>query len=785
MTVSKVRNQSSKKSLKKLNEQPAGSAIPWHQLNITGELAASLILLLVMALFRSRVFDNFSEYFIGGTEYDSGLYLWLIKTNLNNFSAWFQNIFLGFFDYILIEREAPPSFEFWFNTPAFYPYGNTLAWSDNFLLPSIIVGVFLKAGCSFAAAWNSLILLALFLNGYFTYRLVFRFTGDILSATLSGMAFMSWPWFGEHSGHPQLQFAFFIPLIIGQGFRFLKFATIGSGLALFGSILLALLTTAYYSIMGGISVLLIYISLLFARRELFTKRLIQNGILASLLALPLFYPFVYPYLDVARTFGERQSLEHYVFAATGLSYISAATYSWLYGPLTAAFSSHEGRLFAGAFVLLGGLIGAFFQKVRVRSHWTALTIISFLGALVFSDLTRADLGQHQSKPLLALTLLLSWSAIISVFFMYRESQRASKDVKISPLIFVLVVVLGVFSLGPIIQDPGAINWGPFALLYDNLPGAGAMRVTARLGVVVVFGLSVLMGMLFSRLPSLNPQIASIKLLLAVLILVENFNFIFPLERSPEKPKIFDTVGQMASRNDAVFVFPYFPPLNEKKYIPAEGWGDFAKLNVNYMNWSLGSQFKLVNGYSGQTNWFMREYPQKLANFPDTRSVRALSYIPNLKFIVVIPSLIPNFDLNQFKIKLAELKDGLKIKKIDSQGNLILSLQATNEIRDAFSVISPPDRGLKNFLSFDVRGATIPGFPKRTLQIVDRATGEVLASDSITHDGRFKRVELSLEPNGERVAFRHLLLKVIEPLPKEAENKSTSKVFVRNILFEVY
>jgi hypothetical protein len=785
MAVSKVRNQGLKKSTKRPAGQPANPAIPWHPLRATNELTASLILVFVVVLFRSRIFDNFSYYFIGGAEYDSGLYLWLIKTNLNNFSAWFQNLVLNFFDYILIEREAPPSFEFWFNTPAFYPYGSTLAWSDNFLLPSLLVGILLKTGLSFAAAWNSLILLALFLNGYFTYRLVFRLTGDILSAALSGMAFMSWPWFGEHSGHPQLQFAFFIPLIIGQGLRFFKFGTIGSALRVFGSILLALLTTAYYSIMGGISVLVIYLALLLCRRDLFTKRILTNGVIAGFIALPFFYPFIQPYFDVARTFGERQSLEHYVFAATGLSYISAATYSWLYGPLTANLSSHEGRLFAGALVLLGGLLGVVFQKHKKERLWTVLTVGSFLTTMILTEVTRVELGQYQSKILLSLTLFTAWCSIICAYWTCKKINAGSKGIDITSLILLLVVVMGVFSLGPIIQDPGAFNWGPYTVLFEHLPGAGAMRVTARLGVVVVLSLTILMGLLFSRLPALNPQIASIKLLLAVLILVENFNFIFPLEKSPTRPEIFQTVGNMTNRSDAVFVFPYFPPLDENKRIPPGGWGDFAKLNVNYMNWSIGTHFRLVNGYSGQTNWFMREYPQKLANFPDARSVRALSYIPNLKFILVIPSLIPNFDLNQFKTKLSELKDGLKIKKIDSQGNILLRLQATNEIGDAFSVIAPPDRGLKNFLSFDVRGATIPGFPQRTLQVLDRATGQVLASESITHDGRFKRIELSLEPNGGRVGFRHLLLKVIEPLPKDSDNKSNSKVFVRDILFEVY
>jgi hypothetical protein len=760
--------------------------LPRHKLNIINELAAILMLFLSLALFRSRAFDNFWEYFIGGAEYDSGLYLWLVKTNLKNFSEWFEHIIANPLGYILVDRDQAPPFEFWFNTQAFYPYGMTLAWSDNFILPSLIIGGIMQLGFEFVAAWNTLIILASLLNGYFTYHLAFRLTGNLLSSFLAGLIFMTWPWFGEHLGHPQLQFAFFIPMAISACFRFINHGTIKSALLIFLTILSALLTTAYYAVFAGVAVGIVTIGAYLSNSKLITWRHIIRGSLAVLLSVPVFYPFVYPYFAVASAFGERHLYEAYAFAANGLSYLSAPSYSWLYGAETAKLSHPEGHLFPGATILMVGLLSMLFPGFKAKLRLTpTILIISFIGALAASIFSRTAAGESDPNNFANITAALSWVALMAAIMYCTKIKDTRPDhVNLTAVFTLLLVFFALISLGPLTRE-GATqpSWSPFSTIFFNIPGGGAIRAISRAGIMVTFSLSLLTALFFNRFPKTNPQVASLKLLLAVFILVENFNFIFPIDKAPKRPEIFSTLEKITSKQDAVFAFPYFSALDKNYRIMH--WQEFAKFNVNFMNWSANSPFHLVNGYSGQLTWFMKEFPRKLANFPDERSLRALSYIANLKYIIVIPKMIPNFDLGVFKTKLSQLKDKIAVKKIDSDGNILLALQTVNEVGEDFTILTPPDRGLKAALTFEVRGGVIPGYPTSTLAIFDRSSNQAIWTEKIVHDGKFKKIRVQLQPSGENVKFRHLKLNAINEDLDAQGLPTIPKVFVRAPRFEVY
>lgn len=754
-----------------------------YKLHLVNEICAVFFLVLTIILFRSRAFDSFSEAFIGGAEFDSGLYLWLIKTNLKNLSEWFEHIVSNPFGYLLIDRDSAPPFQFWFNTSAFYPYGSSLAWSDNFILPSLIVGGLQWAGLTFVQSWNSLILCATLLNGYSTYHLSFRLTGNLLSSLLAGIIFMTWGWFGEHLGHPQLQFAFFIPLVTAAYLKFLNKKNLKSALGIGAIIFFGLTTTAYYAIFSGFLILALTLALLSSRPGIFRFRHLWVSFIAILISAPIFYPFVYPYFDVASAFGDKYLYEAYAFAATGFSYIAASTYSWLYGAKTSILSHKEGHLFPGAAVLVIFFFTALLPKLKVKFELGPIILTtSLLALMILSNFSRSG----EAAPMFAiLATALGWVAILSgLLVCHKVNKEPYLQLNLIPCLVFVAVFFAIISLGPLTKE-GGVNlwWGPFQILFYDLPGANAIRAISRAGVVVVFAISLLTGLFFNKFPRLNPQVASLKLLLAVLIVVENFNFIFPMERAPNKPEIFTTVEKITSKQDAIFVFPYFTTLDKNYRI--KSWQEFAKLNVNYMNWSVDAPYQLINGYSGQLTWFMKEYPRKLANFPDLRSIRALSYLSNLKYILILPRFIPDFNLDKFRASLENFKDQLSIKKIDGEGNILLGLNMVSEIGSEFSILVPPDRGLRNAISIEVRGAIQPGFPTSSLTISESGAGALISTQQIVHDGKFKRLEIKLNATGERVKFRHLKLNVVSEDEDAQGLPSTPKVFVRAPKYEVY
>src|SRR5690606_29944065 len=92
------------------------------KLNIVEGFAVALGLLTVLGIWRFSALLHISTHYIGGFQGDAGLYSWL--TNLNS-----QNFLFP-----------------WFETNGFYPYGYSLAWSDNFILPSLLASVLFKFG---------------------------------------------------------------------------------------------------------------------------------------------------------------------------------------------------------------------------------------------------------------------------------------------------------------------------------------------------------------------------------------------------------------------------------------------------------------------------------------------------------------------------------------------------------------------------------------------------------------------------------------------------------------
>src|SRR5262249_26811995 len=129
--------------------------------------------------------------YIGGAQRDAGLYSWLMEINARDL------------------LRMP-----WFSTKAFYPYAHSLAFSDNFIFPSLVASPFLEIGVPPGLVFNLIILCAELLTGYGTFRVAYALTADFASSLIAGSGFIAFAYFTAHLGHPQLQFAFFFPYFV-------------------------------------------------------------------------------------------------------------------------------------------------------------------------------------------------------------------------------------------------------------------------------------------------------------------------------------------------------------------------------------------------------------------------------------------------------------------------------------------------------------------------------------------------------------------------------------------
>jgi len=633
------------------------------------ELQAILALLVLTLLSRFSVLANLSTHVLGGAERDAALYLWLIEQNQKNLFS-----------------------EPWFSTSAFYPYTLSLGWSDNFILPSLLSWPFMALGASLTASYNCLLLGAQFLNGYGTYRLAHALCGNRSAAFLGGAAFLLCPALSAHLGHPQLQFFFFIPFAVFAFFKALSQPTFVRGLLVGLTVAGAFLTTVYYAVFIGLS-LLVILALLFALRPAEVLRLRPIPGIAGCAAglLPLL-PFIGPYLAVQSTFGERLLHEPYFFSATALSYLSASPFSFLMDG-TASFSHSEAQLYSSiALIVLfvAGLVRALSSKHLLTPTMALLGSLFFTAVSSIPSLT--PLSTITTDFMCAVGTWVTMGALLWWLLTLGRLERISSIRLLSnrallALCAGVVIVLFLISLGP----RGYSEAGPAIALYracyELVPGFSAARAVGRLGIVVVFFLYLGAALSYAYLQRSAKLPAGIFVIVLGVATLEGAIKVYPLEEPPARPAIFDQISSLSRNGDVMVVLPFSGPLTEERHI--KSWSEFARLQVNAMRWALPTNVKVVNGYSGQRTKLMRDWPARLSPFPSSDALRSLSEIAGLRFVVVLRREMSEIAFSTLKDRIGEFGSSLSVLSSDKEGNLLLEYRGSRVMDTDGAVLLAP------------------------------------------------------------------------------------------------
>jgi hypothetical protein len=173
-----------------------------------------------------------------------------------------------------------------FDAPAFPPLPDALAFSENLLLPAVLVSPALAAGQP-VLAYNLVLALSMIASGLGTQLLVRRVGGGRLAAFVGGAIFA----FGAHRfirlAHPHAQVTLFLPLALLAFDCFWRKRTLGRALAVGLMLGLQALSSIY---LAAITALVLAVATLLAlaagldRRSL--ARLAAGGALAALVARP-------------------------------------------------------------------------------------------------------------------------------------------------------------------------------------------------------------------------------------------------------------------------------------------------------------------------------------------------------------------------------------------------------------------------------------------------------------------------------------------------------------------
>lgn len=301
----------------------------------------------------------------------------------------------------------------------------------------------------------------------------------------------------------------------------------------------------------------------------------------------------------------------------------------------------KGALGAG---IAGALIAPFsLPYLRVRSHYQALeeplevlveasaTLTSYMAARPANPLYASLLNPTQSgffayagEKWLFPGVLCLGLAILGLGLLRRDGLRGRVG-----LVWGLVVVAFLLSLGPRVRLGEWTLPGPYLLLWHAVPGFASLRVPARFGMVVAFGLSLSAAAgyrwLDERLTGRRWVRAGVFALALGTALTEAFLATPPRAATlPTPAEVPEEYRWLATHGDgALLELPARSPRGGPDLETA-----ILELTreVRYLYFSVYHWRPMVNGYSGHVPKPAYDVHERVAGFPSEDSVRYLGAI---------------------------------------------------------------------------------------------------------------------------------------------------------------
>lgn len=261
-----------------------------------------------------------------------------------------------------------------FNANIFYPTTGTLAYSDATLLQGLLATPFLWAGVSPVGVYNVILLLGFASSGVAMFVLARHVTGRVEPALVAAAVFTVAPYRTEHVMHLEMQWAMWIPLVLWALTRTIEEQSWRFG-ALSGLFLwLQVLSCVYYGIFLAVTVL-VFVPLLLIRARAEAVAATPRLVLAAAIAIALTVPYALPYVENARSLGDRPVSDLRELSATPLNFFATPGSNLLWGWSADTWGANERRLFPGLVALL--LAAAAWLARSRRDVWLYLALALF------------------------------------------------------------------------------------------------------------------------------------------------------------------------------------------------------------------------------------------------------------------------------------------------------------------------------------------------------------------------------------------------------------------------
>jgi hypothetical protein len=407
----------------------------------------------------------------------------------------------------------------WYQFPIFYPTADALTLSEHLLGVSLIAAPIQWITGNPVVAYNATLLLSYPLCGLAMCALVWRLTRNGAAAFLAGLAYAFAPYRAGHLPHIQILSAFWMPLALLGLHSFLDSSQTGRRwpwLVLFAaSWLLQGAANGYYLVYFTFVVGLWVIWFMAARGRWRDAVAVTGALVVA--ALPL-APILYRYVVAQKALGLSHSIGAIAsYSADIAAPLCAPNVLTFWGWLRVACDA-EGELFAGVTLIALCIIGVMRERrpsngpaeaargirLRVVVLRAALVVAAIYAAITLVTLV---IGPWRIEfPLRASASTADKPASVTVFFLLAAlllSRRLHTVVRrgsTTTFYLLCAAFCWILALGPFphLFGKAVLYQAPYAWLM-LVPGADALRVPARLWVMVLLCLTVFVGLVLARL----------------------------------------------------------------------------------------------------------------------------------------------------------------------------------------------------------------------------------------------------------------------------------------------
>jgi hypothetical protein len=532
----------------------------------------------------------------------------------------------------------PAALRDYWNAAIFAPHPLTLAYSEHMTAQALQVLPIHVLSKNPILSYNLLFLSTFILSAWGMFLLVRDLTGNSAAAFLAGLAFGFAPYrIGSIPHLPVLSSAWMPFTLLGfrRFFAARRVAPLAGGAAAW---IAQNLSCGYY--------LLFFSPIvgLYLLWELTTRRLWGDwktvtrvsAMIAGVVIVTV--PFLIPYAELRRLgFAPRPAGEIARYGADVYGYFTAHPGLRVWGAIARAWPAPEGSLFPGLTItsLAGVAIVDAWRRSRYSPHsqppqapqhfqhphdlqqgamagpTTAARALGWLLAAASATAIAGLLGWSvripSTRPLITITswareLALAAGIGVTLLAISAHARTTARRLLASPVGLFAVVTLfaAAMSLGPEIHSRGRLieKGAPYSVFSRAVPGFDGLRVPARFGTIVAFGLAALAGSgaaVIARWRNGWLVVAA-----SALVVVESFAAPITINGNDteyDQRGLAPLPGALAVGEGALPVYAFVARLPETSVLLELPAGEPA-FDVRYMLYALPHKRALVNGYSG-------------------------------------------------------------------------------------------------------------------------------------------------------------------------------------------